>query len=219
VASRTQEFVTDAYEDVLHRAPDAAGLAYWTAALDRNQLTRQQVAEALTHSDEYYRNFITGAYQAYLGRTPDAADLQGWLQAMKDGLSDEQVEASFTSSAEYINNHGGPGAGWVTGLYRDLLHREPSSGEVNGWVAALSHGVSPQQVAHGFAAGTEREAIRVNDHYMSYLGRQASQAEVQGWVYAFEHGASDEDIIAGFVGSPEYHAKSVPLLAVDPIPL
>jgi hypothetical protein len=160
-------------------------------------------ASALAHSEEYYEDFIRAAYLKYLGRTPSPAEVTGWRVGMQSGVSDERLEAYFIGSREYIANHGGPGAGWVVGLYQDLLGRTPAQSEVDGWVYALSHGVSPQQVAYGFAASNEREAIRVNNDYMTYLGRAASQAEVQGWVYAFEHGVSNENVIAGFVGSKE----------------
>jgi V8-like Glu-specific endopeptidase len=207
----------------------AAGLAAPTVASDPASRQRQDVpgegishqphqpepqpgnlawaAAAFAHSTEHYTQFVTQAYQQYLGRAPDAAGLAGWVQAMQNGLTDEQLEAGFIGSTEYINNHGGPGAGWVRGMYQDLLGRTPAQSEVDGWVNALNHGVSPQQVAYGFAASTERETIRVKDDYQTYLGREASQAEIRGWVYAFEHGASNEDVVAGFVGSAEYYAR------------
>jgi hypothetical protein len=88
-------------------------------------------------------------------------------------------------------------------MYHDLLSRAPSQAEVDGWVAALNNGETPQQVAYGFAASPEREGIRVTSDYISYLGRSPSQAEANGWVTAFENGYSNEDVVAGFVGSPE----------------
>jgi hypothetical protein len=203
----TAGYVTAAYEDILGRAPEAQALANWSAALASHVLSGEQFASALSHSAEHYRQLIRAAYRSYLGRKPDAGGLNGWLAAMQNGLSDEQLEAGFIGSREYIRKHGGPGAGWVRGLYHDLLGRTPSQAEVAGWLNALRHGVSPQQVAFGFAASAEREAIRVKDDYLSYLGRQASQAEVNGWVYAFEHGASNEDVVAGFIGSAEYHRR------------
>jgi hypothetical protein len=153
---------------------------------------------------EHYDQFIAAAYQRYLGRNPSASEVAGWATQMQQGLSDEQLEAAFIGSQEYIANHGGQGAGWVTGMYHDLLGRTPSQTEVNGWVAALNAGASTQQIAYGFAASGERESQRVNADYLSFLGRPASQAEVDGWVAAFQHGVSNEDVIAGFVGSREY---------------
>jgi hypothetical protein len=161
------------------------------------------VSSALTHSAEYYSDFVTNAYQTYLGRQPDQAGLAGWVQAMQNGLSDEHLEAGLIGSAEYIANHGGAGAGWVIGMYHDLLGRTPSQDEVNAWVNALEYGVSTQQVAYGFAASAERESIRVRDDYLTFLGRSPSPGEVSAWVNAFLRGASNEDVIAGFVGSVE----------------
>jgi len=173
-----------------------------TLALPPNLTT---VAASLAHSLEYYQNFVSAAYSKYLGRTPGAAEVLPFAQQMQQGrLSDEQLEASFIGSSEYIANHGGLGAAWVTALYQDLLGRTPNSAEVEGWLTALGNGANPAQVAYGFAASPEREAIRVNDVYVTLLGRTASQAEVQGWVSAFKNGTSNEDVIAGFTGSREY---------------
>jgi hypothetical protein len=95
------------------------------------------VASALSHSAESYANFVTAAYQRYLGRLPDAAGLNAWVSAMQSGLSDERLESGFLGSDEYIALHGGQGAGWVRGMYQDLLGRTPSDAEVQGWVNAL----------------------------------------------------------------------------------
>jgi hypothetical protein len=162
------------------------------------------VASALTHSAESYSDFITAAYQRYLGRTPGPAEVQGWVGAMQQGLSDERVEAGFIGSAEYISDHGGVGAGWVSGMYQDLLGRTPAQSEVDGWVNALAHGMAATDVAYGFAASTEREGQRVAADYQRYLGRAAAQSEIDGWVSDFEAGYSNENVIAGFVGSVEY---------------
>ncbi len=161
-------------------------------------------AGILTHSFEYYTDFVTGAYQKYLGRGPDAAGLAGWVWGMQHGVTDERLEAFFIGSAEYIAGHGGAGAGWVQGMYRDLLGRTPAQAEVNQWVNGLNQGLSTTYVAYGFAASAERETERVQGDYETYLGRAASAAEVAGWVDGFEHGLSNEAVIAGFIGSAEY---------------
>jgi hypothetical protein len=167
------------------------------------------VARALSHSDEYYAHFLTGAYRKYLGRSPDAPGLAAWVGAMKNGVSDEQAETSFIGSPEYIADHGGAGAGWVSGMYHDLLGRTAGSDEVPAWVRNLQNGMSPQQVAYFFAASAEREGQRVQADYQTYLGRQETADEVNLWVNAFEHGYSNEDVVAGFVGSAEYFDNGV----------
>src|SRR5438132_2489762 len=127
---------------------------------------------------------------------------------MESGLTDEHVEADFVSSTEYVQSHGGAGAGWVRGLYHDLLGRDPLQAEVDSWVQALAHGVSTTDVAFGFAASTERERQRVSADYLQYLSRRPSATEVDGWVAAFEDGLlTNEDVVARFVGSVEFFQK------------
>src|SRR5262249_38895323 len=133
-----------------------------------------QAAQALSHSREYYSNFVTAAYNRFLGRQPEPTGLTNWIGAMQQGLTDETLEAGFIGSPEYIANHGGQGAGWVRGMYKDLLGRDPLQSEVDAWVRALNMGVSTTEVAHGFAASLERESQHVQGNYQRYLGRPAA---------------------------------------------
>jgi hypothetical protein len=167
-------------------------------------------AEAYAHSPEQYTHFVIGAYARYLKRQPDAFGLAAWVNGMLAGIySDELVEASFIGSPEYIANHGGTGQAWVTGMYQDLLGRNPADAEVQEWVNALANGASTTAVALGFAASPEREGQRVSTNYQTYLGRAPSAGEVSLWVNLFVNGGvSNEAMIGGFVGSPEYFNNS-----------
>jgi hypothetical protein len=200
-----ERFIAAVYQDVLGRAAGAGEAAAWARAMDQG-LPAAAVARALTHSAEYYQNLVTAAYHRYLGRAPDAAGLAGWVADLQQSfISDEQLEAYFIGSPEYIADHGGPGAGWVTGMYQDLLGRTPAPSEVEGWVGNLQNGMPPRQVAYYFAAGAEREGQRVTADYETYLHRAPTQAEVAGWVGDFLNGYRNEDVVAGFVGSQEYY--------------
>jgi hypothetical protein len=165
------------------------------------------IASEITHSQEYYSLIVTDAYQKYLGRTPDANGLAYWVYNMELGLSDEQLEAGFISSREFIADHGDTAQGWVTGLYQVLLNRQPDQPGLQYWVTQLStYHASPYAVAYGFAASAEREAQRITNDYLTYLGRQPDQAGLDYWVDQFvNHGVSNENVIAGFVGSSEYY--------------
>jgi hypothetical protein len=163
------------------------------------------VANDLTHSAEYYSLIVTAAYQRYLGRLPDSTGLASWVSQMQHGLSDEHLEAGFIGSPEYIQSHGGTGAGWITGMYQNLLGRTPSQAEVNTWLQALANGESTTAIAYGFAASPEREGQMVTADYQKYLGRAPTAAEVSSWVTVFENGSdTNENVIGGFVGSTEY---------------
>jgi hypothetical protein len=168
------------------------------------------VAQTLTHSPDYYAVVVTNDYVRFIGRQPSATEVAGWVSALQNGLTDEQLEAGFIGSAEYITRHGGtdanglPSGGWVTGMYNDLLGRDPSGDEINGWLQALAGGTSPSSIAYLFATSPEREGLRVTADYQQFLGRTPSQDEVNGWVSAFGHGTTNESIIAGFAGSAEF---------------
>ena len=168
-----------------------------------------QVAAYITHGAEYYTNIIDAAYQKYLGRPADSDGLAYWLPLMQQGtVSDERLESGFIGSAEYIANHGGQGAGWVSGMYNDLLGRPPDQAGLNYWVNQLAAGANPNDVAYGFAASQERESQRIGQDYLIYLGRPLDAAGQQYWVNQFLNGYPNESVIAGFIGSAEYYQKA-----------
>jgi hypothetical protein len=172
------------------------------------QAARTTVAEGVSQSAEYFTNIIVAAYNKYLGRAPDTVGLTYWLNLMQNqGLTDEQLEAGFIGSQEYIQNHGGTGQNWITGLYMDLLGRPPAAWEVQYWVDNLNNGMNPADIAFGFAASAERESQRVAADYQRYLGRGARSDEIQYWVNIFLNGANNEKVIAGFVSSQEYYQE------------
>jgi hypothetical protein len=163
------------------------------------------VAETLTQSQESYAYFVTQAYQHFLGRTPDASGLDYWVGRMQGGLTDEHLEAGFLGTTEYINDHGGPGSGWVKGMYVDLLGRPADPQGLTYWVSQLQAGAQPSDVAYSFAASPERESQRIEADYQALLGRPADTTGLNYWLNAFLHGSTNEDLVGGFVGSSEYY--------------
>jgi hypothetical protein len=129
---------------------------------------------------------------------------------MQGGFTDEWLDAALVGSPEYAQNHGGLGAGWITGLYQDLLGRTPALAELNGWAQALARGMAAMQLAYGFAASPESEGQRVAADYQKFLGRTPCPAELAGWVNAFRLGLPNEAVIADLVGSGEYYSRHTP---------
>jgi uncharacterized protein YkwD len=164
-----------------------------------------QIASSFTHSNENYTDFINSAYQNYLKRNPSSSELTYWAGQMTQGMSDEQVEASFIGSSEYIADHGGSNSAWIAAMYQDLLGRTAAQSEINVWMQKMANGESATQVALGFSTSPEREGERINATYQVVLGRKASAAEVNYWVNQFEQGASNENVAAGFLGSQEFY--------------
>jgi hypothetical protein len=201
-----QRFVAAAYQDILGRQVDAVSLAAWSTLMDQG-MAPAQVAGALAHSAEYYADLVTAAFERYLGRAAVGLELNAWVGLMQGGFTNEWLDAALVGSPEYAQNHGGLGAGWITGLYQDLLGRTPALAELNGWAQALAGGMSGMQIAYGFAASPECEGQRVAADYQKFLGRTPSPAELAGWVNAFRLGLPNEAVIADLVGSGEYYGR------------
>lgn len=167
-------------------------------------------------SEEHYRDFVTKAYARFLNRAPDAAGLTFWVTLMQRyetsnhtaGLRQEQIEAGFIASQEYVSIYGGIGEAWVRGIYKDLLNREADAPGVQFWVAQLGAGVAPSNVALGFTSSDERLRNRVMETYRVLLEREADPAGLAFWVAIFKQGGTTEDINSGFVGSNEYYNKA-----------
>jgi hypothetical protein len=163
------------------------------------------VAMSLTHDTNSEASFVAGIYQEYVGRAPDLAGLDYWIGRMKSSMTDEQVEAAFTSTPEYVQVHGPSDTGWVSAMYQDVLGRAADAAGLQYWTSQLQAGVSHYQVALGLADSAEHEALVIGNDYQTFLGRSASPQDVSYWVSRFEQGATNEQLLASFLASAEYY--------------
>ncbi|HEV3023636.1 MAG TPA: DUF4214 domain-containing protein [Pirellulales bacterium] len=209
-----ERYVTAVYADVLGRAPDAAGLAYWSQLLDGGAAV-SSVAEAIGHSDEYYANFvISPSYVKLLGRAADAAGVAYWTDQM-DGtngnVTDQELEADLVSAGgakgEFYSNAGGTNTAWIDAVYKLLLDRTADASGEDYWNSQLMAGATLNQVAQGIAGSQENNTQLINDDYFHYLGRAADLAGLAYWLQQFADGKTNEDVIAGFTGSAKYYKE------------
>ncbi len=163
----TGAVITQFYDNILQRAPDAAGLANWEAAVSSGALTYQEVDYAIATSPEAAANVvpIVQLYTA-LGRAPDAAGLQGWVDDLQGGASLTTIAGNFLASPEGQGIYGtaaGTSAAanltFVDTLYTEVLGRPADAGGVQAWTAALDADVlTPAQVLAEFTQSAEAHA-------------------------------------------------------------
>jgi Domain of unknown function (DUF4214)/Peptidase family M23/Bacterial Ig-like domain (group 1) len=102
------QFVTLLYNNVLHRAPDTAGLNGWVSLL-QGGYTRGQVLVGFSDSTEYQASsanqvFVTMMYAGMLRRTPEPNGFNGWVSGMDSATySRTQVINGFFLSTEYYH--------------------------------------------------------------------------------------------------------------------
>jgi hypothetical protein len=156
--------VTGFYENVLGRAPDASGIAYWTDALDRKTASAAQVLvgfseciENKAHTPDAQTASVARLYYATLDRAPDAAGLTFWtskLAAQAATLVDEAT--ALADSPEFKGHYGNLGdAAFVGQLYENVLGRPADAAGLATWTQALAHGASRGNVVTSFSESAE----------------------------------------------------------------
>jgi uncharacterized delta-60 repeat protein len=135
------------YQQLLHRAADAQGLAFYLSAIQTGQIDLDQVALDILVSPEFAgaaggsnANWVDALYTRLLDRAPDAADVNFWLNKLNSGAVDPQQAAQmFLFSDEYR-------AAEAVTWYEGILSRMPTPQEVSNIVAELSAGTTEQTV-------------------------------------------------------------------------
>jgi hypothetical protein len=106
------------------------------------------------------------------------------------------------------SGQGSANATFVCAVYEDLLGRAPDPSGEAGWLAALSSGSSPTQVAYGVLASTEYRSAFINADYKAFLNRNVDTNGLNAWLADFSSGGTDEQIDSGILGSPEFFSDS-----------
>jgi hypothetical protein len=113
-----------------------------------------------------------------------------------------QVGTAFLQSAEYLSD-------LVTNDYEQYLGRTPGAAEVGGWVSALQHGMTSNQVLAGFLSSPEfynhagSDRAWVDALYNDLLGRNADTPGESNFLRALGTGMTKNDIVLAFANSSE----------------
>ncbi len=175
-AQNNAGFVATLYQNVLGRAPDAAGLDFWMNAMaagagraavvlgfsdspEHRQKTDGAFAGGLWIADPEAVDVVR-AYAAVLDRLPDAGGLASWTVARDAGLGQADLIGTFVDSDEFQARFGGlSNRDFVEQLYRASLDRAADAGGLAAWTHVLDAGLGTRTgVALGFAGSAEMTA-------------------------------------------------------------
>jgi hypothetical protein len=100
-----EQFVQLVYQNVLGRAPDASGLAYWVRQLN-NGSTRGRLMVGFSESSEYIRKqapttTIVETWFGMLHRGASAAEMTGYTTRLKSGTPITTIMSELLASTEY----------------------------------------------------------------------------------------------------------------------
>ena len=185
-----QGFIEQLYHNVLDRAGEATGVAYWTNLLNNNALNRGQVLAGFSELTEHVQKIapvisagifdvnetaasVARLYDATFNRLPDGDGLLYWKNSVDHGTSLSAVADGFASSAEFQHTYGNlSNQGFVEQLYHNVLDRAGEATGVAYWTAALASGqVDRGDVLLGFSESLEHQVntAGVIDHGIWFI--------------------------------------------------
>ena len=221
------DFVTDLYNNMLGREPDAAGQENWVGQIADGNMSATEVADGFYYSPEFTamsaemttEEYVQTLYRAILGREADPNGLADWVNRIDSGAATrEEVYQGFLGSQEFtgiadqIDDIQNTAAhAFVERLYSFVLGREGDPAGVEHWVDQLASGnMSLRDVAYGFIFSPEYVNSNTSNGdyvtmlYNTILGRQPDSAGHANWTAQLDNGASRVEVFDGFVQSPEF---------------
>jgi hypothetical protein len=107
-ALNNEAFVNLVYQNILGRAPDPGGYAFWVGELNSGRRTRGQVMIGFSESAEYegltsHEVFVTMMYVVMLRRSPEEGGSDFWMNYLDSGNSGLGLIDGFLHSQEYAN--------------------------------------------------------------------------------------------------------------------
>ncbi len=199
------QWITQAYRDLLGRVPTDAELASAKAQLNTGA-TPASVIAGLQATPEYLTILINQAYGSILGRAPEASAITGGIAYLSGGGTVQGLEALLYGSDEYFVSTGGnTNAAFLASLYQNILGRAIDSGAAAAGLAYLNGGGSRVALSQGLLESLESSQRIVQSIYVAYLRRNATFAETTAAGSALNRKAlTYQQVIGIVVGSPEY---------------
>ena len=177
-------YVTNLYNSVYFRDPDAGGLNFWVRQMDINRATKQQILQAFVSHGEYFdiispqllslpnerpavtelaniatsQNFIEHLFVQMTGRNGDPAGINYWNDEFNNSSRQDPVRemylAFFASDESLARN--ATNAQFVQMMYRAVLFRQPDAAGQNFWLYRLNYsGMTRSQLLQAFLSTSE----------------------------------------------------------------
>jgi len=183
--------VDAAYQRILKRLPDPDGRSYWAQHVLHGLASDQMWAFLLT-SNEYVeahhglgQEWLEALYQDVLARDADDGGLQNWLRYMKGGGPAISIAQTFVASDERWQQR-------IKDLYGACLDRSALPAEIEGWLRAIHHGLSPLDLTAAFftspecyfapSRGDGNHIEWTRTLYQLLLRRTPTPEEISGWM-------------------------------------
>src|SRR4051794_1565843 len=194
-------FVSGLYRSFLHREPAPGEGAAHVQALGSGA-SQASVIRAFATSPEYQAGVVQRTFRELLHRDAEPGALAGFGAALRDGLTEDRLREVVLGSQEYFARHGGTAAGWLAGVYEDVLGRGLAPGEGQAWLDQLAGGRSREAVGGAIASTHEAHEQEVEHAFELELGRHADDTARASWTGLLDQGGHLRDLLEQVARSP-----------------
>lgn len=163
---------------------------------------------------------VARLYEAYFGRDPDSSGMAHWSTVRANGMTLEQLSATFEQSPEFVARFGDvSNADFVHLVYTEVIGRPAESEGFNYWLGQLNAGMSRGALMIGFSeaseyitktgtvapqSSVEAEVYRL---YVAYFLRSPDPSGFSHWVGQANAGVPIEQISAAFASGAEFQSR------------
>jgi len=203
-------WVTYLYKTLLGRAPDTTGLNAWVSDLNKNLVTRSQVALNFLTSPEKEDAFVASVYQKYVPgglKTPPVDDLAQLAWDLTRGVTEEQaITAIMVTQGDYVSVS--ESGSFIRAIYNDELNRAPTPAETASWIAQMQAGMTFNQVAYTISHSEEHDVIIATLWFERLWDVTPTAAQVNSVASSLAAGQSQANWLFFFVESNQYWARA-----------
>jgi subtilisin-like proprotein convertase family protein len=205
--SKNARYVCRVYLDLLGRAAEPGGKAFWLRKVDRGE-SRVEIIRKFQTAPEYRRRVVDAVYKTFLQRVPDKGGQTYWAEQVRKGANPDQIRAQVIGSNEYYNKSGASPAGFAAALYQQVTRKPATPTQISYVSALLAAGRTRQSVAAAVLATREGDTATVQAIYEAYLRRTPPAREVTYWVNRLQAGVTELKIVESTISSNEYYNRS-----------
>jgi hypothetical protein len=191
-------FVQTLYNEVLGRTGQPNELDPWVSLLSSQG--QAAVVNGILHSSEALGRIVDEFYLRFLGRQSDPAGRAGWISFLEQGGTEEQVEAQFLTSPEYL---GHINVDFVQSLYMNILGRTGSADELAQWNNNIQR-LGLAGIANGFVSSPENRLNTLRSDFQMFLHRTPTDTELMPLAASSLDLLSLETVV---LSSPEFFAN------------
>lgn len=200
-------YVCRVYLDLLGRAADPGGKAFWLRKLAAGD-PRAEIIRKFQTTPEYARRVVDDVYRTFLQRLPDAGGQAYWAGKVQRGTNPDELRTQVLGSSEYWTKAGASPQSFAAALYQQVTRTPASSAQIAAVVGAIGSGRTRTSLAASVLASTAGDTATVQGTYERYLRRTPPASEVSYWVGRLQAGVTELRLIEAVVASNEYYRRA-----------